>query len=68
MKIRYRPFLLGFSIVYAGLAVGSLLIAISLAQSAAPTCVQAMALVTEAAECRAGSDSGLGRGAIGRRV
>ncbi|HUE94289.1 hypothetical protein [Pseudomonas sp.] len=38
MKINYRPFLLGFSIVYAGLAVGSLLIAISLAQSAAPTC------------------------------
>lgn len=38
MKIHYRPLLLGFSIVYAGLAVGSLLIAISLVQSAAPTC------------------------------
>jgi len=36
MKIHYRPLLLAFAIAYAGLAVGSLLIAMNLAQSAAP--------------------------------
>jgi len=36
MKIHYRPLLLAFAIAYAGLAVGSLLIAMNLAQSATP--------------------------------
>lgn len=36
MKIHYRPLLLAFAIAYAVLAVSSLLIAISLAQSAMP--------------------------------
>lgn len=36
MKIYYRPLLLTFAIAYAGLAVNSLLIAMSLAQSAMP--------------------------------
>ncbi|SCW66047.1 hypothetical protein SAMN05216370_2572 [Pseudomonas peli] len=36
MKIHYRPLLLAFAIVYAVLAVSSLLIAMSLAQSAMP--------------------------------
>ncbi|WP_425915089.1 hypothetical protein [Pseudomonas sp. GWSMS-1] len=39
MNIDYRPFLLVFAIAYAGIAVGSLLIAMNLAQSAPPGCV-----------------------------
>ncbi len=38
MNINYRPLLLAFAIAYAGLAVSSLLMAISLAQSAPSSC------------------------------
>lgn len=39
MNSRYRPLLLAFAIAYAGLAVGSLLLAMNLAQDVAPRCV-----------------------------
>lgn len=38
MNIDYRPFLLVFAIAYGGIAVGSLLIAMNLAQSAPLGC------------------------------
>jgi hypothetical protein len=38
MNISYRTLLLAFAIAYAGLAVGSLLIAMNLAQGATPPC------------------------------
>lgn len=38
MNMDFRPLLLAFALAYAGLAVGSLLIALNMAQNAAPSC------------------------------
>lgn len=44
MDIDFRPLLLAFALAYAGLAVGSLLIAINMMHNAPPSCAMSRCL------------------------